>query len=97
MRIRKALPPVFGVTAIVLLAGCATDPATSTVETQTVTVSAAPVPASAPTTAAPVVTTTVVVAPQAPVAEQVEGAEGEMPGPCTDIDPMCSALISSVT
>ena len=96
---RKALPPVFGVTAIVLLAGCATGPATSTVETQTVTVSAAPapVPASAPATAAPVMTTTVVVAPQAPVAEQVEGADGEMPGPCTDVDPMCSALISSVT
>lgn len=86
----KALPPVFGMTAIVLLAGCATDPASSTVETQTVTVSATPAPAPtaapAPATAAPAATTTVVVATQAPVAEQAQDAEGDMPGPCTDAD-----------
>ena len=83
----NALPPVIGVTAM-LLAGCSTDPATPTVATQTVTVSAAPAPAPAP--AAPVVTTTVVVAPQAPapapVVEQVENSDGDMPGPCTDAD-----------
>ena len=44
MNMWKALPPVVGVTAAVLLAGCGTDPRTPAVETQTVTVSAAPAP-----------------------------------------------------
>ena len=77
MNMWKALPPAAGVTAVLLLAGCANDPATPAVTTETVTVSAAP---------APVVTTTVVVPPQAPVVEPVENAEDEMPGPCTDAD-----------
>lgn len=77
MRMWRALPPVVGVSAIVLLAGCATDPAPPSATPATVTVSAAP---------APVVTTTVVVEPQAPVAEQVIDTEDEMPGPCTDDD-----------
>ena len=42
MNMWKALPPVVGVTAAVLLAGCGTDPRTPAVETQTVTVAAAP-------------------------------------------------------
>jgi len=87
MEMWKALPPVIGVTAAVLLAGCATDPATPSVTTETVTVAAAPPPAPAAPTPAPVTTTTMVVAaPQAPVVEQVENAEGAMPGPCADDD-----------
>lgn len=77
MNMWKALPPAVGVTAVLLLAGCANDSATPAVTTETVTVSAAP---------APVVTTTVVVPPQAPVVEPVENTEDEMPGPCTDAD-----------
>jgi len=77
MNMWKTLPPVIGVTAAVLLAGCGSDPRTPAVETQTVTVAAAP---------APVSTTTVVAAPPTPVVEKVEDAEGSEPGPCTDVD-----------
>lgn len=77
MKMWKVLPPVIGVTAAVLLAGCGSDPRTPAVETQTVTVAAAP---------APVSITTVVTAPPAPVVEKVEDAEGAEPGPCSDVD-----------
>jgi hypothetical protein len=77
MNMWKALPAVVGVTAAVLLAGCGTDSRPQAVETEIVTVAAAPTPVS---------TTAVVAPPPTPVVEKVTDVEGSEPGPCTDVD-----------